>query len=66
MPALPLASSFLAGSLLSLLLPVALLIALVVWYVGVAQRAGRPGRPKQHGQVPVSSEDVAEAPEPRP
>jgi hypothetical protein len=30
---MPLASSFLAGSILSLLLPVLLFIALVVWYV---------------------------------
>jgi hypothetical protein len=32
------ASSFLAGSLLSLLLPVALLIALVVWYWRLTER----------------------------
>ncbi len=30
---IPLASSFLAGSLLSLILPIALLIGLVVWYM---------------------------------
>lgn len=36
MPLIP--STFLAGSLLSLLLPVLLLIALVVWYVIAVQR----------------------------
>ena len=33
------ADDFLAGSLLSLLLPVCLLIAIAVWYVGFARRA---------------------------
>ena len=30
---IPLASSFLAGSLLTIILPIALLIAIVVWYM---------------------------------
>ena len=50
MNVIPLASDFLAGSLLSLLLPVALLISLVVWYVRAVRR------------VPSSSGDVAEVP----
>ena len=33
------ADDFLAGSLLSLLLPVCLLIAIAVWYVGFARHA---------------------------
>ena len=37
MPLVPIAT-FLAGSLLTLLLPVALLIALVVWYYMVSSR----------------------------
>ena len=37
MPAIPVAT-FLAGSLLSLLLPVCLLIALTVWYVMFVRR----------------------------
>jgi hypothetical protein len=41
MPALPIAA-FLAGSLLSLLLPVLLLIALVVWYWWVVERVPGP------------------------
>ena len=50
MPAIPVAT-FLAGSLLSLLLPVCLLIALTVWYVWFVRRVpettdGRdPGSP---------------------
>ncbi len=36
-------AAFLAGSLLSLLLPALLLIALVVWYVGFIKRAPGPG-----------------------
>jgi hypothetical protein len=36
------ASSFLAGSLLSLLIPVFLLIALVVWYVKCLSRVPEP------------------------
>jgi hypothetical protein len=46
LPFVPIAT-FLAGSLLTLLLPVALLIALVVWYwrfsVRVPETAARPG-----------------------
>ena len=35
---LPLADSFLAGSLLTILLPLALLIAVLVWYVAAVKR----------------------------
>jgi hypothetical protein len=38
MPAIPFADSFLAGSLLSLLMPVLLLIAIVVWYLIAIRR----------------------------
>jgi cytochrome c oxidase assembly factor CtaG len=41
MPALPIAA-FLAGALLSLLLPALLLIALVVWYWAVVARVPGP------------------------
>ncbi len=37
-------ASFLAGSLLSLLLPVLLLIALVAWYHLLFRRGGEAGR----------------------
>jgi hypothetical protein len=38
MPPIPFADNFLAGSLLSLLMPVCLLIALAVWYVLTVRR----------------------------
>lgn len=41
MPALPIAT-FLAGALLSLLLPTLLLIALVIWHFGVIARVPEP------------------------
>ena len=40
---LPFADNFLAGSLLSLLLPVGLLIAIAIWYVAVMRLPGDPG-----------------------
>jgi hypothetical protein len=55
-------ASFLAGSLLSLLIPILLLIALVVWYLMFLRRvpepaAGRdavpPTKPGQATDVPV-------------
>jgi hypothetical protein len=39
MPTILFADDFLAGSLLSLLLPVCLLIAIAVWYVHFARRS---------------------------
>jgi hypothetical protein len=38
MPPLPLADSFLAGSLLTILLPLGLLIAVAIWYVITVKR----------------------------
>ena len=38
MPPIPFADNFLAGSLLSLLLPIGLLIALAIWYVLAVRR----------------------------
>ncbi len=38
MPSIPLADNFLASSLLSLVLPVSLLIAIVLWYVLTVMR----------------------------
>jgi hypothetical protein len=63
---IPVASSFLAGSLLSLLLPVALLIGLVIWHFRVVVRAERPGRMPEQTQVPVTAEQVTEPAERRP
>jgi hypothetical protein len=71
MTPVPLAD-FLAGSLLSLLLPVALLIALAVWYVVVIRRrfAGDPGDPSE-ADVPLTDAShattgIPNAPEPKP
>ena len=38
MPQIPFADNFLAGSLLSLLLPIGLLIAIAIWYVLAVKR----------------------------
>lgn len=38
MPPIPLADNFLAGSIISLLMPVGLLIALLVWHAVAARR----------------------------
>jgi hypothetical protein len=38
MPSIPIADGFLTGSLLSLLLPICLLIAIVIWFVFVVRR----------------------------
>jgi hypothetical protein len=56
-----LASSFLAGSLLSLLIPILLLMALVFWYMRVVRRAEAPGRPVEQTQVPVPPQPPASA-----
>lgn len=46
MTALPIAA-FLAGALLSLLLPTVLLIALVVWHWGIIARLPEPPEPTE-------------------
>lgn len=46
-------ATFLAGSLLSLLLPVGLLIALSVWYLLFVRRV--PETEDSHGQLPGSA-----------
>jgi hypothetical protein len=57
MTALPLANNFLAGSLITLLMPVLMLIALVVWYMIVVKRVP--------GGEPAESERSSPAGEPR-
>ena len=42
---LALASDFLAGSILTLLLPVCLLLAIAVWHFGVARNVAQRGIP---------------------
>ena len=68
MPLIPFASNFLAGSLISLLMPVGLLIALVVWYMRSVKRvpvgeAERPQRPAQGAQPPTGA-GGAQGPQP--
>lgn len=61
MPALPIAA-FLAGALLSLLLPTLLLIALVVWHFGVIARVPEP--PEQTKEPSGGTADTASTPPP--
>lgn len=57
MPPTPLASNFLAGSLISLLLPVGMLIALLVWYVITVKRVpdNPQGSPEATAPKPASA-----------
>jgi hypothetical protein len=43
LPSIPIADSFLAGSILSLLMPVLLLIGLVTWYLVAVRHVGARG-----------------------
>lgn len=54
MPLVPIAA-FLAGALLSLLLPVLLLIALVVWYWMVSRREPEPGDASELPTAPATA-----------
>ena len=66
MPLVPIAT-FLAGSLLSLLLPTLLLIALVVWYVRFINRAPGPAdasEPVRQASDPAKSASPEAAPPP--
>ena len=61
------ADDFLAGSLLSLLLPVCLLIAIAVWYVLFARRApdAHPSAPAlPPSDVVAAAGDVSDLPQP--
>jgi hypothetical protein len=58
MPLIPFASNFLAGSLISLLMPVGLLIAIVLWYT-IAIRRVPSGRSKRSEGPPADSEPQA-------
>ena len=61
MPPIPYADNFLAGSLISLLFPIGLLIAVAVWYaVGVKRFADAP--PKGEPQPPPAAGPDAAAP----
>jgi len=61
MPPIPLADNFLAGSLLSILLPLGLLIALAIWYV-LAVRRVPDGKPRRSaGPAPVTESSAGPA-----
>ncbi len=71
MPPIPIAS-FLAGSIISLLLPVALLIVIAIWYVRAVRRrfpdtpaSSKPGEPVSD-LSPGSGATQGEAPGSRP
>jgi hypothetical protein len=52
----PFADNFLAGSIISLLFPIALLIAIVVWYVLGVRRFSSPRRPQPPTDVTPQAE----------
>ncbi len=64
MPLLPIAA-FLAGALLTLLLPVALLIALTVWYMMFVRRVPETGERQEPlpGSAPGAPTDTLGAPD---
>jgi hypothetical protein len=59
---LPFADNFLAGSLLSLLLPTGLLIAIAIWYVVAVKRVPRD-TPRSSAALPSSDVLAAADPE---
>jgi hypothetical protein len=68
MPPILFADDFLAGSLLSLLLPVCLLVAIAVWYVHFARRSAADTNPASSRlpspEVVASAGDAPEHVEP--
>ena len=68
MPTILFADNFLAGSLLSLLMPTCLLIAITVWYVRFARRAPADTHPASSGlpssEVVAAGNDAADRAEP--
>lgn len=58
---LALASDFLAGAILTLLIPACLLIAVVIWHTGVARRVTQRGIPPAQPPgtpPPVTDQDL--------
>jgi hypothetical protein len=55
LPPLPIADSFLAGSILSLLMPVLLLIGLVTWYLVAIKHVG--GRRSKQAEPATAAAD---------
>ncbi len=61
MPSIPIASSFLAGSLLSLLLPIALLIGLVIWYFRTIRNVPKDPPPTEVAPITTEAGDSGPA-----
>jgi hypothetical protein len=55
-------ASFLAGSLLSLLLPILLLIALVAWYILVLRRSGKAADTSELGRSGAEASAIGDTP----
>jgi hypothetical protein len=72
MPVIPLATNYLAASLLTLILPLALLIALLIWYFLALRRvpedtpASSPSLPSREMVAAASSASPAATPPPAP
>ncbi len=64
MPPIPFADNFLAGSLLTILLPLGLLIVLTIWYVRVVRHVPQD-TPASSASLP-SAEVLAAAEQPAP
>jgi hypothetical protein len=57
LPSIPIASSFLAGSLLSLLLPILLLIGLVIWYAKTIRNVPKEAPPTEVAPITTEASD---------
>ncbi len=72
MPPIPFADNFLAGSLLTILLPLALLISIAVWYVIAVRHvpedtpASSPSLPSQETLAAASDAGPEDPPPPGP
>lgn len=65
MAAVPLASSFLAGSLLTILIPLCLLIGIAIWQVrAIMHVPGSPSETAAHAAGPAELEGRGEGQEP--
>jgi hypothetical protein len=61
---IPLASSFLAGSLLTIILPIALLVAILVWYMKAISKV--PGSELERERPPAERDSPAPGRSPPP
>jgi hypothetical protein len=66
MPPIPFADNYLAGSLLTLILPIALLIAIAIWYVIAVKKVPESRRTVAGATAPAASAGAPAAPDPQP